>query len=149
MAAIRSSRRIAKELEKFQADDDGLKVQVISSDVWCIRFTGAVGTIYEGEDFALRVKFTAEYPIDSPQVVFELPAPVHPHIYSNGHICLNILGEDWSPALTVKSICLSVLSMLSSATIKALPPDNSTYTMTKDNRSNPKHTSFVYHDDSV
>lgn len=24
-------------------------------------------------------------------------APIHPHIYSNGHICASILGNDWSP----------------------------------------------------
>ena len=29
--------------------------------------------------------------MDSPEVVFLLPAPIHEHIYSNGHICLNIL----------------------------------------------------------
>ena len=88
--------------------------------------------------------------MESPQVVFMQPhIPVHPHVYSNGHICLNILGDDWSPALTVKSICLSILSMLSSATFKSPPPDNLAYSARKGNDSNPKNTRFIYHDDDV
>jgi ubiquitin-conjugating enzyme E2 W len=104
---------------------DGLNVNVISETEWQVQIQGAVGTLYENEDFVIRIRFSAEYPIESPEVVFLVPAPIHPHIYTNGHICLNILGEDWSPALTVQSICLSLLSMLSSATEKVSPPDNS------------------------
>lgn len=51
---------------------------------------------------AIQVMFTGEN------------IPVHPHVYSNGHICLSILTEDWSPALSVQSVCLSIVSMLSS-----------------------------------
>ncbi len=36
----------------------------------------------------LRVKFGDNYPLEPPEVVFLPPAPIHPHIYSNGHICL-------------------------------------------------------------
>jgi len=115
--------------------------------MWYVRFTGAAGSLYAGESYTLRIKFTDDYPMDSPEVTFLMPAPVHPHIYSNGHICLNILGDDWSPALTVKSICLSLLSMLSSSTEKVLPQDNDRYVSVP--RSTPKNTRFLYHDDTV
>ena len=45
------------------------------------------------------------------------PAPVHEHIYSDGKICLNILYNDWKPHLDIKGVCLSLLSMLSSAKV--------------------------------
>lgn len=39
--------------------------------------------------------------------------PVHPHVYGNGHICLDMLGTGWSPAHSVTSIAISLQSMLS------------------------------------
>ena len=77
---------------------------------------GPKGTLYDGEEFLLQFKFGAKYPFDSPEVTFVGDhIPVHPHIYSNGHICLSILTEDWSPALSVEAVCLSITSMLASA----------------------------------
>jgi ubiquitin-protein ligase len=70
-------------LEVFPDADD--------SSVWHVRLQGAQATIYDGEEYTLRVKFTNNYPMESPEVVFEPPVPVHPHIYGNGHICLSIL----------------------------------------------------------
>ena len=127
---------------------EGLHVSVIAPDMWTVSFQGPRGTVYEDEPYTLQVKFTVDYPMDSPEVVFQIPSPSHAHIYSNGHICLNILGDDWSPALTVKTICLSVISMLSSATEKSRPPDDERYSRAYGN-SSPKKTKFMYHDDTV
>ncbi|KAK6751512.1 hypothetical protein RB195_003107 [Necator americanus] len=92
--------------------------------------TGAAGTSYEGEKFSLQFRFTQQYPVNSPEVMYVGEnIPVHPHVYSNGHICLSILSEDWTPAMSVQTVCLSILSMLSSAREKKRPPDNASSRM--------------------
>nr|XP_028592527.1 ubiquitin-conjugating enzyme E2 W isoform X2 [Podarcis muralis] len=114
---------------------------------WIVDMEGAPGTLYEGEKFQLLFKFSSRYPFDSPQVMFTGEnIPIHPHVYSNGHICLSILTEDWSPALSVQSVCLSIISMLSSCKEKRRPPDNSFYVRTCN--KNPKKTKWWYHDDT-
>ncbi|RUS78394.1 hypothetical protein EGW08_013842 [Elysia chlorotica] len=146
-------KRLQKELQAMTKDPPaGVSVNTnsLSSSLseWIVDIEGAPSTLYEGERFQLGFKFTSRYPFDSPQVMFLGPnIPVHPHVYSNGHICLSILTEDWSPALSVQSVCLSIVSMLSSCKEKKLPPDNAIYvrTCSKD----PKKTRWWYHDNSV
>lgn len=50
--------------------------------------------------------------------------PIHPHVYSNGVICLDLLsnGNGWSPVQSVESVCMSIQSMLTGNTKNGTPP---------------------------
>lgn len=127
----RRVKRLQKELEKLKRtklrEIEWESVTRGTSETWIIKLTGAAETIYQNEEYRLRFKFPPNYPITSPEVQFIPPAPLHRHIYSNGHICLSILYQDWSPALNVESLCLSILSMLSSAKEKEKAPQDDLY----------------------
>jgi hypothetical protein len=97
------------------------------SSEWTIEVppSALAGSVYEDSGpLTLRVKFPSDYPVKPPQVYFLRPAPRHPHVYSNGDICLNLLGADWRPNLTVDALVVSILSMLTSAKEKKVPLDN-------------------------
>jgi ubiquitin-conjugating enzyme E2 W len=125
-----------------------LETPVTRLDEWFVSLRGVDATLYAGEWYRLRFRFPSDYPIEAPEVVFLGTPPVHEHVYSNGHLCLSILYDSWSPALTVNSVALSIQSMLSSATEKRRPPDNDTYVRNCRGRS-PKHTRWLFHDDGV
>ena len=80
--------------------------------LWEATIFGPNGTPYDGGVFKLKIKFTDEYPLKAPQIYFVTPI-YHCNINSNGGICLDILKDNWSPALTISNVLLSICSLLS------------------------------------
>mmetsp|Transcript_50199 Transcript_50199/g.162664 ORF Transcript_50199/g.162664 Transcript_50199/m.162664 type:complete len:181 (-) Transcript_50199:283-825(-) len=79
---------------------------------WTGTITGGAGTVYEGLTFKLSLKFPTGYPYEAPAVTFNPPSCFHPNVDQYGNICLDILKEKWSAVYNVRTILLSIQSLL-------------------------------------
>ena len=78
---------------------------------WVATVTGVSGTVYEGLNFKLSLKFPPGYPYTAPTVTFDTPI-FHPNVDEAGNICLDILKDKWSAIYNIQTILLSIQSLL-------------------------------------
>jgi ubiquitin-conjugating enzyme E2 D/E len=108
-------KRLQKELLDMQKDaTPNLSAGPINDNLfeWEAVILGPIGTPYEGGVFNLSISIPSNYPFKPPIVIFKTKI-FHPNINSAGSICLDILKTQWSPALTISKILLSICSLLS------------------------------------
>ncbi|KAG9442029.1 hypothetical protein H6P81_017883 [Aristolochia fimbriata] len=79
---------------------------------WQATIMGPPDSPYAGGVFLVTIHFPPDYPIFKPPKVAFRTKVFHPNINSNGSICLDILKEQWSPALTISKVLLSICSLL-------------------------------------
>jgi ubiquitin-conjugating enzyme E2 D/E len=107
-------QRLSKELKDMQKNDiPNLSASPIDNNLfeWNAIILGPIGTPYEGGVFNLNIHIPTNYPFKPPIVIFKTKI-YHPNINSSGNICLDILKSQWSPALTITKILLSICSLL-------------------------------------
>jgi len=107
-------RRVMKEYQKMESEAE-FKPFLCDNDAfqWKVLITGPAGSPYEGANFVLSFHMPANYPFAPPKVRFLTPV-YHCNINSSGSICLDILRDSWSPALTASKVTSSILALLES-----------------------------------
>uniref|UniRef100_A0A7N8X4Z3 E2 ubiquitin-conjugating enzyme n=1 Tax=Mastacembelus armatus TaxID=205130 RepID=A0A7N8X4Z3_9TELE len=98
----------------FQLQRDFLELNDLARDPPAQCSAGPVGDDIEWVSsgvFFLTIHFPTDYPFKPPKVAFTTRI-YHPNINSNGSICLDILRSQWSPALTISKVLLSICSLL-------------------------------------
>ncbi|KAF4090194.1 hypothetical protein AMELA_G00049020 [Ameiurus melas] len=107
-------KRIQKELTDLARDPPAqCSAGPVGDDVfhWQATIMGPNESPYQGGVFFLTIHFPTDYPFKPPKVAFTTRI-YHPNINSNGSICLDILRSQWSPALTISKVLLSICSLL-------------------------------------
>jgi len=107
-----ASKRILKELKDLQKDPPtSCSAGPVGEDMfhWQATIMGPSDSPFAGGVFLVNIHFPPDYPFKPPKVSFRTKV-FHPNINSNGSICLDILKEQWSPALTISKVnCLHCL----------------------------------------
>ncbi|KAL3894351.1 MAG: hypothetical protein SGCHY_005324, partial [Lobulomycetales sp.] len=107
-------KRINKELQDLGRDPpSSCSAGPAGDDLfhWQATIMGPGESPYSGGVYFLSIHFPTDYPFKPPKVNFSTRI-YHPNINANGSICLDILKDQWSPALTISKVLLSICSML-------------------------------------
>ena len=97
-----------EELKQF-----GVTIEIENDNIykWIVEMDGPINSPYEGGKFKLSIDFPSNYPFSPPLINF-ITRIYHCNINISGGICLDILKDQWSPALTVNKVIISIISLL-------------------------------------
>jgi ubiquitin-conjugating enzyme E2 D/E len=109
--------RLTKELVELQKDPpSGCSANPVDARkdfaVWQCCVLGPENSVFAGGVFFLSIRFPQDYPFKPPRVRFTTRV-YHPNINREGSIySLDILCNNWSPALTINKVLFSLASLL-------------------------------------
>lgn len=120
------TRRLQKEAEELQklnvsGDNFGVTAHMVGNAMthWKGILRGPVNpiqsdTVYQGGTFFIDITIPPDYPYKPPRMKFDTKI-WHPNVSSQtGVICLDILKDEWSPALTIRTALLSLQALMCS-----------------------------------
>ena len=107
--------RIHKEIKDLAKNPiDGIAVTPREDDArhFDVEMNGPKDSPFEGGVFKLKIVLPEDYPMKAPDVKF-VTRIHHPNVRATGEICMDILQENWSPVINIRTILVSIQSTLS------------------------------------
>jgi ubiquitin-conjugating enzyme E2 D/E len=114
---IRNNRIVSdlKNLVNHDIPETIKDVEINDDDVYSehhVILKGPIDTPYENGIFKISINMPVDYPFKPPKLIFKTRI-YHPNIASDGTICIDILKDQWSSALRLNSVILSISDLLS------------------------------------
>ncbi|CAF1148109.1 unnamed protein product [Didymodactylos carnosus] len=110
-----AQRRLMRDLRDLNLNKvEGICASPVDAHniyLWNAIITGPPDSIFEDGTFQLTMKFNENYPNQPPEIRF-VTKMLHPNIYTDGSLCLDILQNRWSASLDVSSVLISIRSLL-------------------------------------
>ncbi|KDQ55435.1 hypothetical protein JAAARDRAFT_159422 [Jaapia argillacea MUCL 33604] len=113
MASSMTLKRIHREIADLKKEDLG-GITLTPTDslfLWKASIPGPEGSCYEGGVFNAEIQLAPDYPFSAPKVIF-VTRIYHMNISDRGNVCIDILKQNWSPALSIFKVILSLSSLL-------------------------------------
>ncbi|XP_076911106.1 ubiquitin-conjugating enzyme E2 20-like [Bidens hawaiensis] len=107
-------KRLQSELMVLMmSGESGISAFPVDDNIFSWRGTisGSKDTVFEGTEYKLSLVFPNDYPFKPPKIKFETGC-FHPNVDVFGNICLDILQDKWSSAYDVRSVLISIQSLL-------------------------------------
>ena len=109
-----------KNYYKLELEKNGIYIQFDETDLMKARalIIGPSDTIYENAYLFFNIEFPKNYPFSPPAVryIAQNNVRIHPNIYTNGKVCLSILGTwngpSWSSIMDINTVLLTIQSLL-------------------------------------
>lgn len=117
-----ASKRLVMDIKSFlelSYDDKYIYFDKSNFMKIYLMIVGPKGTPYEDGFLFFEMNFNEKYPFEPPKVKFlnmNSKVRIHPNLYTNGKVCLSILGTwegpKWLPTMSLDTIALTIQSLL-------------------------------------
>ncbi len=120
----RAIKRIMKEkiaYYKNRLDNEGIYIHFDENDVMVAKvlIVGSNDTPYENGFYFFKFTFSDQYPHKPPKCIFfttKGKMKMNPNLYTDGYVCLSLLGTwtgpSWTSCNTLTSICVSLQALV-------------------------------------
>ncbi len=113
---IRNNRIVSdlKNLVNHDIPETIKDVEINDDDMYSehqVILKGPKDTPFENGVFKISINMPQDYPFKPPKMIFKTRV-YHPNIASDGSICIDILKDQWSSALRLNSVILSISDLL-------------------------------------
>ena len=121
MSALKRLNREYRDLLKNSSDYWSARPKDMNNMfIWEANIHNLQDSRHRGKDYTLEIIFTEKHPFVPPKVRFI--DKVHcENIFPDGTVCIDILQNEWSPAIAIEHIMISLCSVLTDTPVTGAP----------------------------